>query len=108
MFRLLLVVSVLLLGSLIAQTPNSQLPAPTAMELTDTHVIAEHTDNGHLSCDFSCLGCSHSVHDMCPDTLLTRSTSRHHHTAYPVRTTVQQGYRNSLLRPPINLPLQLV
>lgn len=78
MFRLLLVVSVLLLGSLIAQTPNSQLPAPTAMELTDTHVIAEHTDNGHLSCDFSCLGCSHSVHDMCPDTLLTRSTSRHH------------------------------
>lgn len=107
MFRLLLLLLVLVPGSMIAELPNSPLQAPIAMDPADNHVAAEHDGSTHASCDFSCLGCSHSVHDMCPGTLLTRGTKQQHHAVYRVQTTVRQGYRNSLLRPPISSPLQL-
>ncbi len=102
MFRVLLVLCVLSAGWILANAPTTPPPSPSAMELFASDPGTEHHGtHSHQSCDINCFGCGHSVHDMCPSTLLLRGGLQQQIAIQRAPVTVRQGYRHALLRPPI-------
>lgn len=108
MLRLVLLSCALILGCIIAIGPSAQFQSPTAVEYLDTEVTADRHDSNHPACDFSCFGCGHSVHDMCPSTPVARYMVQQVLVVYRVQLVVRDGHHNSLLRPPISPTPQLV
>jgi hypothetical protein len=107
MLRLLFIVCLVAVAWLMFSAPAEQAPSLTVAEIAASELATEHHGNAHLSCDVSCVGCGHSLHDMCPSTVLLRDDAQEHLALQCTPIHVLQGHRHSLLRPPIPSMLQL-